>query len=59
MSATGPTVSGDPLAVKSPVSELMARESKTLASDVVPLLDGLTVADLDQVIAAAQQQREA
>jgi DNA-binding protein H-NS len=37
----------------------MARESKTSATDVIPLLDGLTVAELDNVIAAAQQQREA
>ena len=37
----------------------MARELKTSASDVIPLLEGLTVAELDKVIAAAQQQREA
>jgi DNA-binding protein H-NS len=36
----------------------MARE-KTSASDLIPLLDGLTVGDLDKVIAAAEQQREA
>src|SRR5688572_24382521 len=39
--------------------QTMARESKTSAPDVIPLLEGLTVADLDKVIAAAQQQREA
>ena len=37
----------------------MARDSQTSASDVIPLLDGLTVADLDKVIAAAERQREA
>jgi len=37
----------------------MARESKTSAPDVIPLLEGLTVAELDNVIAAAQQQHEA
>ena len=35
----------------------MARE-KTSASDVIPLLEGLSVGDLDNVIAAAEQQRE-
>ncbi len=37
----------------------MARDSQTSASDVIQLLQGLTVADLDQVIAEAQRQREA
>jgi DNA-binding protein H-NS len=37
----------------------MARDSHTSASDMLPLLDGLTVADLDQVIAEAERQREA
>ena len=37
----------------------MARESQTSASDVIPLLDGLTVADLDKVIAEAERQKEA
>jgi DNA-binding protein H-NS len=37
----------------------MARDSQTSASDVVALLEGLTVADLDKVIAAAERQREA
>ncbi len=36
----------------------MARVSQTSASDVIPLLDGLTVADLDKVIAEAGRQRE-
>ena len=37
----------------------MARDSQTSASDVIQLLQGLAVADLDQVIAEAQRQREA
>ncbi len=37
----------------------MVRESQTSASAVIPLLENLTVADLDKVIAAAEQQREA
>ena len=37
----------------------MARDSQTSASDVIQLLQGLSVADLDQVIAEAQRQREA
>ena len=37
----------------------MARDSQTSASDVIPLLEGLTVADLDRVIAEAERQREA
>ncbi len=37
----------------------MARESKTSPSDVSPLLEGLTVADLEKVIVAAERQREA
>ena len=37
----------------------MARDSQTSASDVIPLLDGLTVADLDKIIAEAERQREA
>ena len=36
----------------------MARDSQASASDVIPLLEGLTVADLDEVIAAAERQRE-
>jgi DNA-binding protein H-NS len=36
----------------------MARE-KASADDVIPLLDGLTVGDLDKVIAAAERRREA
>ena len=36
----------------------MARDSQTSASDLVPALEGLTVADLDKVIAAAERQRE-
>jgi DNA-binding protein H-NS len=42
-----------------PISRPMARESKTSASDVIQLLENLTVADLQKVIAAAEQQREA
>ncbi len=37
----------------------MARDSQASASDVIQLLEGLTVADLDKVIAAAERQREA
>ena len=37
----------------------MARDSQTSASDVIPLLEGLTVADLGKVIAAAERQKEA
>jgi DNA-binding protein H-NS len=37
----------------------MARDSQTSASDVIHLLQGLTVADLNQVIAEAERQREA
>ncbi len=37
----------------------LARDSQTSASDVLPLLDGLTVADLDKIIAEAERQREA
>jgi DNA-binding protein H-NS len=37
----------------------MARDSRMSASDVIALLQGLTVADLDEVIAAAERQREA
>jgi DNA-binding protein H-NS len=37
----------------------MARESKTSAADVIPVLQDLTVADLEKVIAAAEEQREA
>ena len=37
----------------------MARDSHGSASDIIPLLEGLTVADLEKVIAAAQQSREA
>ena len=37
----------------------MARDSQTSASDVMALLDGLTVADLDEVITEAERQREA
>jgi hypothetical protein len=36
----------------------MARE-KALADDVIPLLEGLTIGDLEKVIAAAERQREA
>ena len=36
----------------------MARE-KTSADDVIPLLEGLPIGDLDKVVAAAQRQREA
>ena len=36
----------------------MARDSHTSASDVIPALEGLTVADLDKVIAEAERQRE-
>lgn len=36
----------------------MAPESKTSASNVIPLLENLTVGDLEKVIAAAEQQRE-
>lgn len=36
----------------------MARE-KASADDLIPLLESLTIGDLDQVIAAAQRQREA
>ncbi len=37
----------------------MARDSHTSASGVIPLLEGLTVAGLDKVIAEAERQREA
>ncbi len=37
----------------------MARDSHTSASDVIPLLDGLTVADLEKVIAEAERQKQA
>ena len=37
----------------------MARGPQTSASDVIALLEGLTAADLDKVIAAAERQREA
>ncbi len=37
----------------------MARDSYTSASDVIHALEGLTVAELDQVVAEAQRQREA
>jgi DNA-binding protein H-NS len=43
----------------SPDRIAMARDSHGSASDIIPLLEGLTVADLDKVIAAAQQSREA
>jgi DNA-binding protein H-NS len=36
----------------------MARE-KALADDVIPLLEALTVGDLDKIIVAAERQREA
>jgi DNA-binding protein H-NS len=36
----------------------MARDSQTSASDVIHLLEGLTVADLNKVIAEAERQRE-
>jgi DNA-binding protein H-NS len=36
----------------------MARDSRSSAADVIPLLEGLTVTDLDEVIAAAERQRE-
>jgi DNA-binding protein H-NS len=36
----------------------MARE-KASADDVIPLLENLTVGDLDKIIAAAERQREA
>ena len=37
----------------------MASESKTSAAEVIRLLEGLTVPDLDRVIAEAERQREA
>jgi DNA-binding protein H-NS len=37
----------------------MARDSQRSASEVIPLLESLTVADLEKVIAAAERQREA
>ena len=37
----------------------MARDSQTSASDVIAILEGLTVADFDKVIAEAGRQREA
>ena len=37
----------------------MAREPKTSGSDVIRLLENLTVADREKVIAAAGQQRDA
>jgi hypothetical protein len=37
----------------------MERDSHSSASDVIPLLDSLTIADLDMVITAAERQREA
>lgn len=37
----------------------MARDSQSSASDVIPLLESLTVADLEKVITVAQRQREA
>lgn len=42
----------------SPIWQGMARE-KASADDVIPLLEGLPIGDLDKVIAAAQRQREA
>ncbi len=36
----------------------MARDSQTSASDVIQLLQGLTVADLGEVIAEAERQRK-
>ena len=42
-----------------PLSVPMTHESKTSASDVIQLLENLTVADLGKVIAAAEQKREA
>ncbi len=37
----------------------MARDSQPSASEVIQLLEGLTIADLNKVIAEAQRQREA
>ena len=37
----------------------MAHDPQTPASDIIPLLDGLTVSELGKVIAAAERQREA
>ncbi len=41
-----------------PSSISLPRKPKTSASDVIPALEGLTVADLDKVIAEAERQRE-
>src|SRR6185312_16071130 len=37
----------------------MAREAKSPTSDIISQLENLSVADLDKLIAAAEQQREA
>jgi DNA-binding protein H-NS len=37
----------------------MAREKAASAEDVIPLLEGLAIGDLDKVVAAAERQREA
>lgn len=42
----------------SPIWQGMVRE-KASADEVIPLLEGLPIGDLDKVIAAAQRQREA
>lgn len=46
-------------ATNAPIWLAMANEPKASASDVIPLLETLSVSDLDEVIAAAEQRREA
>ena len=47
-----------PFSARRPIWPAMARE-KASADDVIPLLEGLAIGDLDKVIAAAERQREA
>ena len=47
-----------PFSAGSPIWPGVARE-KASADDVIPLLENLTVGDLDKIIAAAERQREA
>ncbi len=46
-----------PFSAHRPIWPAMARE-KASADDVIPLLEGLAIGDLDKVIAAAERQRE-
>ncbi len=47
-----------PFSARRPIWPAMARE-KASADDVIPLLEGLAIGDLEKVIAAAERQREA